>query len=64
MELTTDDYDDIVEIQINIHDDTELDEAISRLRPEVLLALREGCLTLIDRQSDILGRVQNRLAQK
>ncbi len=63
MELTTHDYDDIVEIQINIHDDTKLDEAIGRLRPEALFALREGCLEFIDRQNDILGRIQSRLAQ-
>jgi hypothetical protein len=63
MELSTRDYDDIVEIQLNIHDDTKLDLAIARLRPEVLLGLREGCLKLIDRQSDIISRVERRLAE-
>lgn len=63
MELTNSDYDQICEIQLNIRDSAQIDKAIAELRPEVLLGLREGCLTLIDRQSDIIARVERRLAQ-
>jgi hypothetical protein len=64
-ELSTAEWDLITEVQLNIdlEDETELDEAINQLRPEALIALRESCLKLIDRQSDILARIQRRLSQ-
>jgi hypothetical protein len=62
MTLTTREYDALTEIQYNL-DVLELDEAISQLRPEALIALRDQCVDCIDRQRDILARVQNRLAQ-
>ena len=63
MELTTHEYDEICEIQINLHDDTELDEAIGRLRPEALIELRKSCLKFIDRQHSILPHIQKRCAK-
>lgn len=62
MELTLDELNNITEIQYNLAA-FELDEAIDKLRPEALNALRENCLDCIERQKGILARIQNRLAQ-
>jgi hypothetical protein len=66
MKLSTAEWDLLTEIQLNIdlENETELDEAINELRPEALIALREDCLACIDRQHAIIRRVESRLAQK
>jgi hypothetical protein len=48
------------EIQHNLDDSAEIDKAIAELRPEALEELREDCLASIDRQSDIIARIQSR----
>jgi hypothetical protein len=64
-DLSTRELDDLTEIQINIdlENETELNEAINQLRPEALVALREDCLVCIARQHAIITRVESRLAQ-
>jgi hypothetical protein len=59
MELTTEELDEITEVQCNL-DAFQLDEVIDRLRPEALIALRQECLDSIDRQNDILARLERR----
>jgi hypothetical protein len=64
-ELSTAEWDLVTEVQLNIdlEDETELDEVINQLRPEALIALREAAQNLIIRQNSIISRVQSRLAQ-
>jgi hypothetical protein len=60
MELTTHQYDQVNDIQYNLHDDTKLDKAINELSDEQLVVLRQDCLASITRQKDILARIQSR----
>ena len=62
MELTSSELDETNEIQFNLPT-FELDAALGALRPEALIALRADCLACVERQSDILARIQSRLAQ-
>ena len=64
--LSTAEWDLVTEVQLNIdlENETELDEVINQLRPEALIALREAAQNLIFRQNSIISRVQSRLAQK
>jgi hypothetical protein len=63
-ELSTAEWDLVTEVQLNIdlEDETELDEAINQLRPEALIALRQAAQNLIVRQNSIISRVQDHLA--
>jgi hypothetical protein len=63
MELTTHQYDEVNEIQYNVHDDTKLEEAIDKLNDEQLVVLRQDCLASIKRQKGILARIERRLPQ-
>ncbi len=63
MELSLHDYDEVNEIQYNLHDDTKIDEAINELSDEQLVVLRQDCLTSIKRQKGILARIERRLPQ-
>jgi hypothetical protein len=62
MELTAPECHAMCEIQHNITDSSELDAAIAELRPEALKELREDCRASIDRQTDVIRRVNRRLA--
>jgi hypothetical protein len=63
-ELSTAEWDLVTEVQLNIdlENETELNEAINELAPEALIALREAAQNLIARQHHIIARVQDRLA--
>jgi hypothetical protein len=63
MEPTTHEYDEVNEIQYNIHNDTKIDEAINELSDEQLVVLRQDCLAGINRQKGILARIERRLPQ-
>lgn len=62
--LSTAEWDLVTEVQLNIdlENETEPDEAINQLRPEAPIALREAAQNLIVRQNSIIGRVQRRLS--
>ena len=62
--LSTAEWDLVTEVQLNIdlENEREFDEAINQLRPEALIALREAAQNLIVRQNSIISRVQDHLA--
>jgi hypothetical protein len=60
MELTTHELDDINDIQFNL-DASEFDAAIDKLSDEQLVVLRQDCLASVERQNEILARIQNSL---
>jgi hypothetical protein len=63
--LSTAEWDLVTEVQLNIdlENEREFDEAINQLRPEALIALREAAQKLIARQYQIIARIDERLSQ-
>jgi hypothetical protein len=55
-DITDPELDLLTEIQLNLKPE-ELDTAIAGLSPEARAVLREHCLLCIDRQNDIIERI-------
>ena len=63
MPLTNRQLDNLDEVQFNL-DPAELEAAIDALSQAELVELREQAIALIDRQTDLVRKVEARLRQK